>query len=271
MSWTAAWAAADAGKGQSIRIDPESAGTVAQNVAGIGQSVRSATPLPLHGTVYVEIMFERAGRKTGDPLGGFYMLGLLMTEAATQRTKSFGEVGLPRKLLCAVRTSGWRRSLACPPPHPLACVLHRSQVNGLANMNDAFFGVDDCGAPDNNYTGVRSGRGGRQGAPESSRAAPGGRVFLCGDRVGLLCDMDRRLLAFFRNGTHIPGLLFLNLPGGEFYVATTLVPRAAPAAPSHPCCPTRACDRASCTQTPCHVTRTNPSFIRGSPALLAAV
>jgi hypothetical protein len=48
--------------------------------------------------------------------------------------------------------------------------------------------------------------------------------------VGLLCDMDRRLLAFFRNGEHIPGLLFRNLPGGEFYVATTLVSEAHPLA-----------------------------------------
>jgi hypothetical protein len=111
MAWTAAWTTADAGKGQCIRIDPESACTVAQNIAGIGQSVRSATPLPLHGTVYVELVYGRAGRKPGDPLGGFYMLGLLMTEAATQRTKSFGEVGSPCPWLDAELASGWRRSL----------------------------------------------------------------------------------------------------------------------------------------------------------------
>eukprot|EP00967_Tisochrysis_lutea_P140335 scaffold256298_cov28-Tisochrysis_lutea.AAC.1 len=90
-------------------------------------------------------------------------------------------------------------------------------------MRDAFFGVDDCGAADNNYTGVRNGRGGVQGAPASARVANGGCIFLCGDRVGLYCDMDQRVLAFYRNGVHIPGLLFRHLPGGEYYVAATLV------------------------------------------------
>ena len=46
-----------------------------------------------------------------------------------------------------------------------------------------------------------------------------GRVFLSGDRVGLLVDMDARRMTMQVNGERIPSLVFDNLPEQVFVVA----------------------------------------------------
>ena len=85
-------------------------------------------------------------------------------------------------------------------------------------MADGFWGVDDSGRSDSG-TGIRHGRFGIAGAPSEAKTA-GGRVFLSGDRVGLLVDMGARTLAIYRDGAPIPGLTFTGLPA-EVYVGAT--------------------------------------------------
>ena len=58
-----------------------------------------------------------------------------------------------------------------------------------------FWGVDDGG--DNTskmHAGIRRGAAGEEPTPEEARTAPGNLVFVSGDRVGLLVDMDARTL-----------------------------------------------------------------------------
>ena len=47
-------------------------------------------------------------------------------------------------------------------------------------------------------------------------------VFVAGDRIGLLVDMDAHTLTMLRNGTPIPSLVFDNLPHEDLYVAVTV-------------------------------------------------
>jgi hypothetical protein len=82
-----------------------------------------------------------------------------------------------------------------------------------------FWGISDG---DNDtcklFAGTRRGARGVEATPAAARMAPGERVFVSGDRVGLLVDMDFRTLTILRNGEPIPSLVFDNLPSGELYV-----------------------------------------------------
>ena len=54
-----------------------------------------------------------------------------------------------------------------------------------------------------------------------------GRVFGSGDRVGVLADMDRRCLTFYRNGKRLAGVERSGL-AAEVYPAATLWPDDSP-------------------------------------------
>ena len=81
-------------------------------------------------------------------------------------------------------------------------------------------------------TGIRRGKGGQSKVPkEALIARPHDReaygessqcVFVAGDRIGLLVDMDAHTLTMLRNGTPIPSLVFDNLPHEDLYVAVTV-------------------------------------------------
>ena len=82
-----------------------------------------------------------------------------------------------------------------------------------------FWGISDGdNGTDKLFAGTRRGAGGVEATPAAARMAPGERVFVSGDRVGLLVDMDFRTLTILRNGEPIPSLVFDNLPSGELYV-----------------------------------------------------
>ena len=99
----------------------------------------------------------------------------------------------------------------------------------LAEMPDGFWGVADLGNG-GKYSGIRCGAGNRdEGVPEEAMTQTcnipchlSKRVFLAGDRVGLLVDMDARTLTILRNGEPIPSLVFTDLPA-QVYLAATLV------------------------------------------------
>ena len=89
----------------------------------------------------------------------------------------------------------------------------------LAGRSGGFWGVDNSGDGDR-ISGIRRGAGGEESAPAEARTAAGVEIFLAGDRVGLLVDMDARTLTMFLNGRLIPGLVLGGLPDLVYICAT---------------------------------------------------
>ena len=151
------------------------------------ESVVSATSLPATGKHLVELVFKRSGRLSGASLQGCYMVGVV--SEAVSGTIDFGD--------------------------------HRT----LSTLSEGFWGVDDVGVDEERYgsgAGIRRGGGSVQNAPDEAICAISGaslhnaggepRIFLNGDTVGLLVNMDARTLTIHRNGTPIPSLVFEGLP-----------------------------------------------------------
>ena len=157
-------------------------GTVA-TATGCCHSIRTATPLPASGKHLVELLWETQGSLLGEA----NMVGV-----------ASGSVDI----------SG-------------ACALARAA--------SSFWGVDSSGyCEESILTGIRRGKGGQSKAPEEALTGASrlhGRpigVFVAGDRIGLLVDMDAHTLTMLRNGTPIPSLVFDNLPHEDLYVAVTV-------------------------------------------------
>ena len=174
-------------KGSRIEI---SGCTVASTQDDERQSACSAEPLPTTGKHLVEIVYERTGSEIRRSLGGGHMTGLLSAE----------------KMAACEFSENWA---LCKSP----------VVSG-------FYGVDDYGAGHAPAVGVFRGREGTPALDASKTALPtiGGSsrhvLFVSGDRIGLLVDMDARTLTILRNGVPIPSLVIDGLPR-DLYVAVT--------------------------------------------------
>ena len=149
------------------------------------ESVVSATSLPATGKHLVELVFNRPGRLPGTSLQGFYMVGVV-SEAVLDDT-----------------------------------VFDESDSRMLSRLSEGFWGVDD-GSYASQYSGMRRGDGSIEDAPDEAICAISGasvdddggepRIFLNGDTIGLLVNMDAHTLTIHRNGSPIPSLAFEGLP-----------------------------------------------------------
>ena len=179
-------------KGRDIELAQTD--TVA-TATGNCDSIRTATPLPTSGKHLVELLWEKQGHPSGSCFGGAHMVGVASGSVAISNVTS-----------------------------------------ALAKAASSFWGVDSSGyCGESILTGIRRGKGGQSKVPkEAMIARPHDReaygessqcVFVAGDRIGLLVDMDAHTLTMLRNGTPIPSLVFDNLPHEDLYVAVTVFHR----------------------------------------------
>lgn len=180
-------------KGPNIRI---AGGQIAINKVGPfdspGHSVCSSLPLNA-GRHFVELVFEIDGVSKGDQLAiqPWHWVGVLSSEYKD-----------------ALRT----------------ILRHKDGLGGV----QGFWGVDSYGGA-GRMCGIRMGAGGTAAAPEESRTVADrgyNWVFACGDRVGLVVDMNARTLVIYRDGKPIPGLTFTGLPEEVYVCATPFYPNA---------------------------------------------
>ena len=162
------------------------AGLLAIGGESEGEVVRSAEPLPATGKHLVEVVYEQglASAATTN-LGACYFTGVVSADVDTFREMDRDE--------------------------------------NLAHLAHGFWGIDDIG-DGGETTGVRRGKGGEEGAPPAALVDLGTSqergLFVRGDRLGLLVDMDERTLTFHRNGDPIPSLVLGGLPEEVYVVAT---------------------------------------------------
>lgn len=159
--------------------------TLATGGESEGQVVRSAEPLPATGKHLVEVVYEQ-GCDMEDPfLGACYFTGVVSADVDTFREMDGGE--------------------------------------NLARLAQGFWGIEDSGDGCVD-TGIHRGKGGEEGAPSAALVDIGTSqqrgLFVRGDRLGLLVDMDERTLTFHRNGDPIPSLVLGGLPEEVYVVAT---------------------------------------------------
>ena len=171
-------------KGRDIELAQTD--TVA-TATGNCDSIRTATPLPTSGKHLVELLWEKQGHPSGSFLVFAHMVGVASGSLAISNV-----------------------------------------TFALAKAASSFWGVDSSGFPEESIlTGIRRGKGGQSKVPEEALTArphdrPPHCVFVAGDRIGLLVDMDAHTLTMLRNGTPIPSLVFDNLPHEDLYVAVTV-------------------------------------------------
>ena len=144
-------------------------------------------PLPRTGTHFVEVAYQRSDRSDGASLGSSYATGVITPEAAR------------------ANVGGGLTDLSYDSAH--------------TRLAHGFWGVDDMCAV---WTGPE-GKAKLRARHEARTARPADAeylhcVFLSGDRVGLIVDMDAHTLQVARNGTPIPSLFFTGLPR-ELHVA----------------------------------------------------
>ena len=195
QTWAAKWG--NAGRGTvtedgGVKLSKPSSGAAVDDAS----AAVSATPLPSSGIGYVELVYKRThtrdGRMAeGSSLGGNYFTGVVSAEAAARPAMYKAE--------------------------PADAASLRVTPNGFWGFEDGD-DVDDC-----RICRGKGDEGESATAAMLTRRIKGvgqKRMFVNGDRVGLLVDMEAHTMRVFINDTLVPDLVFDSLPSPLSVAAT---------------------------------------------------